>query len=300
MDAEKAELQRERVRLWYVAATRARELMVIPRPDAPVLRNAWSAMVDLGVAALAPIAIPDDVPAVVPGAPEAANTQTREVFEQEAAGVAAASHAIVWAVPSREEDVSKPLEQQEVPEVYVATVGDGAGITDAPTPIQGGRERGLVLHKLLEEVLTGESPDDADSLAARAAELLAMLGAQVSDNPADGFSPTELATTARRALAVEVVAALRPKWLPEFNVYSSSTVDGEEHVRTGIVDAIAYSDDGKPVAVLDWKSDVAPTAVVVGHYKAQVRSYLDMTGTPKGYVVFATAGAVHEVTPTAS
>lgn len=35
----------------------------------------------------------------------------------------------------------------------------------------------------------------------------------------------------------------------------------------------------------------------VSHYKAQVRSYLDMTGAPKGFVGFATTGAVHEVSP---
>jgi exodeoxyribonuclease-5 len=100
-------------------------------------------------------------------------------------------------------------------------------------------------------------------------------------------------------LATDVVKTLRPQLVPEFNVYSSSNIEGKEHVRAGIVDAIAYGEDGKPVAVLDWKSDVAPTADVLGHYKAQVRSYLDMTGTPRGYVVFATTGAVHEVTPTA-
>jgi ATP-dependent exoDNAse (exonuclease V) beta subunit len=299
LEAEKAELQRERVRLWYVAATRARELMVIPRLDAQVSRNAWSALVDLGLAALEPIAIPADAPAMAPGAPEAANTQTRDVFQQEAARVAAATHAIVWAIPSREEDVSKPLVQEEVPEVYVASVGDAAQAAGAPAAVQGGRERGLVLHKLLEEVLTGETADDAASLATRAAELCAMLGAAVSANPANGLSPAELAATARKALAIDVVAALRPQLVPEFNVYASSDVDGTEHIRAGIVDAIAYGNDGKPVAVLDWKSDVAPTADVVGHYKAQVRSYLDMTGTPKGYVVFATTGAVHEVAPTA-
>ena len=32
-DAERAELERERIRLWYVAATRARELLVLPRLD---------------------------------------------------------------------------------------------------------------------------------------------------------------------------------------------------------------------------------------------------------------------------
>jgi ATP-dependent exoDNAse (exonuclease V) beta subunit len=40
-DAEKAELDRERIRLWYVAATRARELLVLPRLDAAPSKSAW-------------------------------------------------------------------------------------------------------------------------------------------------------------------------------------------------------------------------------------------------------------------
>jgi exodeoxyribonuclease-5 len=99
------------------------------------------------------------------------------VFQQEATRVAEASHAIVWAVPSRDEDVSKPLVQEEIPEVYVAPKDDAAQATGASAAVQGGRVRGLVLHKLLEEVLTGETAEDADSLAARAAELSAMLAA---------------------------------------------------------------------------------------------------------------------------
>jgi hypothetical protein len=47
--------------------------------------------------------------------------------------------------------------------------------------------------------------------------------------------------------------------------------------------------------VLDWKSDVNPSPQAAAHYKSQVRSYRHMTGTPKGYVVFVTTGAVHEV-----
>ena len=38
--AEKAEVERERVRLWYVTTTRARELLVLPRPSVPIARNA--------------------------------------------------------------------------------------------------------------------------------------------------------------------------------------------------------------------------------------------------------------------
>ena len=51
-DAEKAELDRERIRLWYVAATRARELLVLPRLDATPSKSAWIGLVDLSLADL--------------------------------------------------------------------------------------------------------------------------------------------------------------------------------------------------------------------------------------------------------
>jgi exodeoxyribonuclease-5 len=296
LDAEKEELERERVRLWYVAATRAREMMVIPSLDAQLSKNAWSALVDLGAQGLPAIAIPEEVAVVAQGPAEPANGQALEVFQTEAAAVASASRQIVWKIPSREEDATKPLEREETPEVHVPTAGDGGELTATLANVQGGRERGLVLHKLIEEVLTGEVTDDADALGARAAELISMLGAAISDDPAHGLSPVELATTARRALTLDVVAALRARLVPEFNVYAAADVEGAEHVRTGVVDAIAYSEDGKPSAVIDWKSDVEPSGDSTTHYKAQVRSYLEMTGTPRGYVVFATTGAVHEVT----
>ena len=51
-DAEKAELDRERIRLWYVAATRARELLRLPRLDASASKSAWISLVDLSLAEL--------------------------------------------------------------------------------------------------------------------------------------------------------------------------------------------------------------------------------------------------------
>ena len=46
---EKAELGRERVRLWYVATTRARELLVLPRLDVDAADSAWLSVVDLAL-----------------------------------------------------------------------------------------------------------------------------------------------------------------------------------------------------------------------------------------------------------
>jgi len=40
-EAEQAEAGRERVRLWYVAATRARELLVLPRFSTGFAKSSW-------------------------------------------------------------------------------------------------------------------------------------------------------------------------------------------------------------------------------------------------------------------
>ncbi len=44
--AEVAERERERLRLWYVAATRARELLVLPKLDVPPGKSSWNALMD--------------------------------------------------------------------------------------------------------------------------------------------------------------------------------------------------------------------------------------------------------------
>ena len=50
--------------------------------------------------------------------------------------------------------------------------------------------------------------------------------------------------------------------------------------------------------MIDWKSDVQPTAETLNHYRAQVRAYLEMTGTDRSLIVLVTIGQVIAVTPT--
>jgi exodeoxyribonuclease-5 len=52
--------------------------------------------------------------------------------------------------------------------------------------VQGGRERGLILHKLMEEVLTGETPEAEAVLTERAADLIRALGRSPVADPATG------------------------------------------------------------------------------------------------------------------
>ena len=63
----------------------------------------------------------------------------------------------------------------------------------------------------------------------------------------------------------------------------------------GIVDALCIGEDGTPELVIDWKSDVSPSAAAADHYRQQVSRYLEVTGIPAGLVVFVTTGKLMRV-----
>ena len=296
-DAEQLELDRERVRLWYVAATRARELLVLPRLDVTAQASAWIARVDLALPTLPAFDL-DQYPSEIPmGGTSAENTQTRAIFASEAAAIAACHGSIVWRTPSRDEGADAPVLRHEEP-LLLVTDGDGApaGGGVAPT-IQGGRERGLVLHKLIEEVLTGETAETMTELVTRAATLIRSLGHQITEDPAQGLAPEELAGCILRAFSIPEVVALRPSLKPEFPVYGSALIGTREEATAGIVDAIAFGPDGAPEVVIDWKSDVDPSPETLERYRAQVRAYLDVTGAARGLVIALTTGKVIPVRP---
>ena len=208
-DEEKAELDRERVRLWYVAATRARELLVLPRLDVDAAASAWSSAVDLALPGLPALELDDLANEVGAAEPETENRQTRAVFADEASGIAERTRAIVWRAPSRDEGTTLPEPRDEVPTI-LATDGDGAP-ADGPAvaAVQGGRERGTILHKLIEEVLTGETVEEETVLVARAETLIRDLGLPVMDDPAQGLAPPELTACVLRALALDLLSRVR-------------------------------------------------------------------------------------------
>ena len=83
-DAEKAELDRERIRLWYVAATRARELLVLPRLDVAAKSSAWISLLDLSLGDLPALDLSHLPTEIDRGDAVAQNTQSREIFAAEA------------------------------------------------------------------------------------------------------------------------------------------------------------------------------------------------------------------------
>lgn len=164
--------------------------------------------------------------------------------------------------------------------------------------VRGGPIRGTILHKLMEEVLSGETAADADSLEGRAIELLAQLGETPVEDPAKGLTPKELAQVVGNTLALPEITALRDRLLAEFTVFGHRTDPANPEVETavsGIADAVSLGSDGKIEVVVDWKSDVSPNSAMREKYRSQIRDYIQASGAERGLLVYMTLGKVDEV-----
>ncbi len=277
---------RERERVWYVACTRARDMLILPHLSEASPRS-WSRAVDLGHGRLPEISL-DDLPESKPPTQASdANKQTPEMFAAQAAQVARASPAIEWKRPS-DHDMDRPENFEIAPSETVSSL-------DAPIPASGGRLRGILLHKLVEEILTGELVEDDVSVRERARALLGQLvGVQ---GLATGSVPDgdEAATTALRTLRLPDVASLRSGMIPEVSVWASQT---SELLVAGRADAVVIGDGGSVISVLDWKSDVAPSPADRAHHAGQLSAYLAAIGAPRGAVVYMSLGETVWVHPT--
>lgn len=298
--AEKDELDRERIRLWYVAATRARELLVLPRLDVTPSKSAWIGLVDLSLADLPGLDVSHLPAGLASAGASADNTQTRASFVEEAEAINAAQARLTWLAPSRDENAAGTVLREEETSLWTGSSDDPGPALETAALVQGGRERGLILHKLMEEVLTGEVQEAEAALTKRAGELIRALGKAPAADAATGLSALELAACVTRTLALPEVKALRPELVAEFPVYSAQMSDGVEIAIVGIADALTLTAEGRPAVIVDWKSDVTPTAETLVHYRTQVRAYLDMTGAERGLIVLMTPGGVIPVLPSQS
>jgi hypothetical protein len=158
--------------------------------------------------------------------------------------------------------------------------------------VKGSTKRGTILHKLMEEVLTGETQDTTPDLERRSRELLDQLGETATDDPTIGISPVELAGTVLKTLDLPEISALRPRLVPEFPVFGGHRTGMEEILVSGIADALAWDENGKVEAIIDWKSDVEVLPDRVAQYLDQLRTYRDETGAERALLVFMTPSQV--------
>lgn len=286
MAEEIMELTRERVRLWYVALTRARDLLLLPRPSERMKRD-WMSLIDVDVASL-PAFSPDQASRTEPVPDEVAvNLQSPDKWLEEEDAIAANMRTIIWRRPSRHEDAEQ-VDEEKSPAVFA---GEEEAVEAIDEPSGGGPDRtalkrGLILHKLMEEVLTGETADDNAHVQARAAELIDQQELEDSPDASSRISSVGMAEMVIRTLERPEIASLRPRLTPEYWVYGSDIEDREMAVTAGIADAVTFDDDGRIDVVVDWKSDTRLREKQIRIYREQVGLYLKATGAKTGHIVF--------------
>jgi ATP-dependent exoDNAse (exonuclease V) beta subunit len=272
---------RQRERLWYVACTRTRDLLIVPcLPSAG--SHSWCRIVDLGHQHLPELDLTQLREASPEPAAPVANEQTPERFAAEAEVVAAASPSLVWRRPSRH-DTDRVV-------IAEGAIDPANEIAEVVIVHGGGRLRGILLHKLMEEFLTGELGEDEKAVTARVGELLQQLVSDAQEGARELPEPSELAKTALRSLCLPEIAALRPKLVPEVAVWSANK--GE--LLAGRADATAY-EGNTPTVVLDWKSDVAPTPEDRAQYRGQLQEYMTAIGANRAALVYMSLGEIEWV-----
>jgi hypothetical protein len=81
-------------------------------------------------------------------------------------------------------------------------------------------------------------------------------------------------------------------------VFSTQANDDRTIYIGGIADAVAYQPAGAIDLVIDWKTDVSPSAHQIDLYRQQLGDYLVATGAPEGFLVFVTTGQLVRIQPT--
>ena len=159
------------------------------------------------------------------------------------------------------------------------------------TLVRGGAIRGVILHKLMEEFVTGELNVDPEIVRERSRRLLQELSGAITG----GLDINELAETALRTWSLPELADHRAELVAEVPVYGRLA---GEHQRliAGRADAVSYR-SGKPGIVFDWKSDIAPDAAARETHANQLGQYVHVLGAERGAVVYMTSAQVRWVQP---
>jgi CRISPR-associated exonuclease Cas4 len=265
-----------------VACTRGRDLLILPSiPQAA--KDSWFSSINLRQNEIPEIDLSAFPEPTARPAPSSKNEQSADVFAAEQRRIDEKATPIVWRRPSDHDPdrLGDPLESVVIAEA----------VAEHPDIVGAGALRGIILHKLVEELLTGELVSTRKAATARADVLLSQL---VSGGGDDGPrpEPLEMAGTALRTLALPEIAVLKPYLVPELAIWAAR----DTYLVAGRADALAIRENKIDVAI-DWKSDVKPTMSVRAAYADQLRNYLEATGAARGALVFMSLNEVVWVNP---
>lgn len=273
---EKAHVAAERVRLLYVACTRAESLLAVSGYRT-TREDCWGAIVARGVDG-----VPNTVPELIDPvrndsdfAGDVVELETWEGWEAETERIAAIS-ALPSSLPVTDIVHEKRAEGSLLLKAYRNADLLTAAITDekvaaAVGSTESGAALGTALHALLESGLDVELDDAFDERARSIARVAGLVDA-------DRF-----VLLARSALESEPVrrAAVREHWQ---EMPLGGLAPGSDIVVEGIADLV-YREDDASLVIVDYKTDVGVSAVTLEQYWAQLAIYADLLRNATGHVV---------------
>jgi len=284
MITESEEESQQRLRLLYVACTRAMDLLVLPdlswTDDA-----AWMRAIDFKLQDVPELDISRLVKKPYERPAEHPNMQTPEVFEAEQSRINKAFLDIRWIRPS---DGDPDLVQ-----FHAAPAVAWEQPIEPTSPVRGSSLRGIILHKLMEDFLTGELEESAEAAERRSSRLVREL--VPADAPMPQLDVQELSATALRTIALKELSDDRDNVIAEVPVYGTIGVDIDRLIA-GRADAVRYR-NGDAEIVFDWKSDVDSKPDDHATYAHQLAQYVHVLRAKRGAIVYMTTGEIQWVEP---
>ncbi len=288
----------ERYRLWYVAMTRAKSLLMLPYFDNIQSRGeSWAELLSLPIDSLPKVDLSTLNAKPRKTVAQSSNKETEEAFAAMSASIAERQKPrLEWVTPSKHEHSAGSSTRLSMDEIMTSQPD-----LDPYANIIGGAERGNILHKLMEEILTGELTDGREEIEGRALQLIEQVVAKDMRKIKELY-PQELARCVTNTLSLDSIVAIRPRLIPELATATRLDVDGKIKITYGIMDAaevVQRADDPSKAdirLVVDWKSDMRPSPSAINGYIEQVRRYLETKDIGMGLIVFMSTGMIVEVT----
>jgi CRISPR-associated exonuclease Cas4 len=281
MSSEAEEDSRQRLRLLHVACTRAMDMLILP--ELPWIDDgSWARAIDYRLHDIPELNLATYAKQPFARAPESINAQTPELFKDERARIVDSFKPIQWIRPSEGD-----------PDIVEFETNAGIGsdqLIDGTTLILGGSIRGVILHKLMEELLTGELEPSSLLLEERAVVIARQLA--LGDQLESEIDARELAAAAMRTISLPELSD-RSGLVPEVPVYGRVGADDRQLI-TGRADAVRFR-DGRAQIVFDWKSDAAPEQKARASYANQLALYVAALDAERGAIVYMTSGQIQWV-----
>lgn len=279
METEEQAASEEHLRLLYVACTRAMDLLVLPEFSS-VKEDSWARAVDFKLGSLPLLDIGHLAKKEFPKTADPPNMQSRAEFESEQSEIVNISPPVRWLRPSDgDSDVvsfeASPVAAWEAMDTDIVRIG--------------GAVRGVVLHKLMEEFITGELGPEGRAVTERVRQLCRELAVDLDSD--------EIVATALRTWSLPELSPHRESLVAEVPIFGVLAGEGNRMV-SGRADAVSYG-SAKPRIVLDWKSDIVPEPRARAAYASQIAQYVMVLGAERGAIVYMSLGQVQWVLPPA-